>query len=346
MIREITRAGWCCRRMAALLTTFLSMLPGLVAQSSAPRVPVALLGGETIYEDELSAAIGGQLLQLKNQEYDLKARALTNLINRRVLEAEARRAGLTADQLLAREVDTKISSPSQSEMEAFYLAQKDRINRPLEEVRPQLEQSYRQARLLDARERYIDGLRRAASIAVSLAPPKVEVTVDPQRLRGDNNSPITIVEFSDFQCPYCQVAQQPLREVLEKYKGKVRVAFRDFPLRQIHPHAQLAAEASRCAAEAGKFWQYHDLLYANQEKLEAAALTQYARDAGIEMTRFESCLASGRFRQSIESDLQAGTAAGVSATPTFFVNGAVLVGGQSVASFERVILQELAKLAK
>ena len=147
----------------------------------------------------------------------------------------------------------------------------------------------------------------------------MEVTADPMRLRGNPDAPVTIVEFSDFQCPYCQIAQATVKELLEKYKGKVRLGFRDLPLRQIHPQAQLAAEASRCAAEQGKFWEYHDLLFAGQ-KLDTAGLTAHAGNAGLDVERFEGCLKSEKYTPMIENDLQMGMKAGVTGTPAFFIN--------------------------
>jgi protein-disulfide isomerase len=134
-------------------------------------------------------------------------------------------------------------------------------------------------------------------------------------------------------------------KVLDKYKGKVRFGFRDFPLRQIHPQAEQAAEASRCAADQGKFWEYHDLLYSNQPRLDSDSLREHARSAGLDPERFGTCLASGKFVAPIESDLQAGVVAGVSATPTFYINGVPLVGVQSASAFEKIIDSELAEAA-
>jgi protein-disulfide isomerase len=129
---------------------------------------------------------------------------------------------------------------------------------------------------------------------------------------------------------------------MDKYQGRVRLGFRDFPLRQIHPQAQHAAEAGRCAAEQGKFWEYHDLLYANQGKLDPNGLKEHARTALLDGERFDACMASGKFRPQIESDLQSGSGAGVAGTPGFFINGVYLSGAQPVSEFERIIEAEIA----
>jgi len=131
---------------------------------------------------------------------------------------------------------------------------------------------------------------------------------------------------------------------LNRYRGKVRLGFRDFPLRQIHARAELAAEASRCAGEQGKFWEYHDLLYSNQARLDPDALQEHSRSIGLDEERFRACLESGKFVSPIEGDLQEGAKYGVSATPTFYINGVVLVGNQPVSAFENIIDSELAKI--
>jgi len=167
------------------------------------------------------------------------------------------------------------------------------------------------------------------------------VAADPVRVRGNSDAPITIVEFGDFQCPFCREVQSTLKAVMDKYQGRVRLGFRDFPLRQIHPQAQSAAEAGRCAAEQGKFWEYHDLLYANQGKLDQNGLKEQARTAALDVERFDACLAGGRFKPQIESDLQSGTGAGITGTPGFFINGVPLTGAQPLSEFEKIIDSQL-----
>src|SRR5262249_49339264 len=153
--------------------------------------------------------------------------------------------------------------------------------------------------------------------------------------------PITIVEFSDFQCPYCQGVEPTLKQLLAKYEGRVSLGYRDFPLSQIHPQAQLAAEASRCAAEQARFWEYHDLLFANQSMLQEPGLIESARRLGLDEKLFASCLTSGKFRSQVQSDYQDGLKAGVTGTPAVFINGIFLSGNQPIADFSRIIEDEL-----
>jgi protein-disulfide isomerase len=325
-----------------IITAIVALAPALSAQTSAPREPVARIGDQTIYDEDLLPSIAGQLWQLKNQEYDLKSRALENLLNQRALEAAAKSKELSNDAFLEQTVDRNVPPPSAPEIEAYYLAQKDRINRPLNEVRPQLEQALAQAKRQQARQEYIDQLRKSNGVAILLRRPKIEVAADPARVRGNPDAAVTIVEFGDFQCPFCREVQPTLKAVMDKYSGKVRLGFRDFPLRQIHPQAQPAAEAGRCAAEQGKFWEYHDLLYANQTKLDPNGLKEQARTAALDVERFDACLAGGKFKPQIESDLQSGTGAGITGTPGFFINGVPLTGAQPLSEFEKIIDSQLA----
>jgi len=328
-----------------LFIVIAALLPGLAAQTPPPRQAIAQIGDQAIYDDDLFPSIGVQLWQFKNQEYDLKVKAIENLLNQRALENEAKNRGLSEDELLVQAVDSKLSPPSASEVEAYYLAQKSTLNRPFADVKSQLESALTQARLQEARQDYIDQLRRKSGVAILLNRPKMEIMADLSRIKGSPDAPITIVEFADFQCPYCQSVQPTLKAVMDKYQGKVRLGFRDYPLRQMHPQAQQAAEASRCAGAQGKFWEYHDLLYANQGKLNLESLKEQARAAALDMPGFEACLASGKFRPLIDSDLQSGSIAGVSGTPAFYINGVALIGAQPLAAFERVIENELAGAA-
>ncbi len=313
------------------------------ATQAPSRKAVAVVAGQTIWEEDLLAAASSQLAQLRSQEYEVKRQALDNLINRRLIEAEARKRGITPDQLFELDADAKVAGPTDQEIEALYAAQKDRLQRPLEEVRPQLAAALKRARIQTAREQFLHSLREKADVAVLLQPPRVEVEYDPARLKGNPKAPVRIVEFSDYQCPFCVRAQLVLKEVLAKYEGRVSLAFRDFPLREIHPRAQSAAEASRCAADQGKFWEYHDALFANHTKLDPASLSEYARNLGLEAKPFDDCLASGRFRAKVEEDVQEGARAGVSGTPAFFINGIFLNGAQPRSAFERIIDAELAR---
>jgi protein-disulfide isomerase len=307
-----------------------------------PKVPVAMVGGQAIYEDDLMPGVEAQLLKLQNQEYELKRKALDSLIEQKLLELAAKKSGTTTDKLLEQDVDAKVFEPSDAELQAYYLGQKDRQNRPFADVKEQLRASLKQAKIQEARQDYMKWLRKGGQVTVFLAPPKVQVSFDAKRLRGSPKAQVMIVEFSDYQCPYCRRVEGTLKELLANYGDRVSLAYRDFPLPQLHPQAELAAEASRCAGEQGKFWEYHDQLI-SATKLEHADLLGYARALKLDEKQFDSCVTSQKYRAEIQRDLQEGTEAGVSGTPGFFINGVPFSGAQSAEAFTRVIEEELAR---
>jgi len=332
--RSNRRAGF------AALACCLLVPPAVWAQTHGAKqnVPVATVDGQTIYEEDLLPSIQGQLMPLRKQEYDIKKKALDDLIRQKLLDTAAKKKGITTDQLLAQEVDSKVSEPSDAEVEGFYLA--TRSTRPLSEVQPQIKQALKQAKIQQARDRYMKSLRDGSNVVVELSGPRVNVAHDPARVRGNPNAPVMIVEFSDYQCPYCHQAEPTLEAVLVKYGDKVSFSYRDFPLRNIHDHAEIAAEASRCALEQGKFWDYHDQLF-KATNLDKEALIGYAKDAKMDDKQFESCLTSGKYRAQIDKDLDEGRKAGVTGTPAFFINGIELSGAQGQDSFARAIDDEL-----
>ena len=336
-----------CATVKVHLSLFFSVLLLQVcclAQSSGPAKStetLATVGGQPITEDDLLPSVASKLISLRNLEYQMKKQALDNLIDQRLLEAEAKRKGMSADKFLEQEVDTKVAEPTDAELNAYYLAQKAELNRPLNEAKAQLEPSLKQAKVQQARQAFYAHLREQAKVVVLLSPPQVEVSVDPARVRGNPKAKVMIVEFSDFQCPYCGGVQATLQSVLAKHPDTVALAYRDMPMSKIHPLARKAAEAARCAGEQGKFWEYHDLLFADQSKLDQDGLMDKARTLKLDEQRFESCLGSEKFKAQIQQDSQDGMRAGVSGTPGFFINGIFLSGSQPESAFENLVQEQL-----
>ena len=312
------------------------------AETPKPKQPVATVDGQTIYDDDLAPSVQGQLLPLRNQEYEIKRKALDTLIEQKVLEAAAKKKGLTTEKLLAQEVDSKVPDPSDAEIEGYYWGRKERISRPLADMKSQLRDALKQVKAQQARQDYLKTLRADSNVLVLLSAPRVEVGYDPARVRGNPKAPVMIVEFSDYECPYCHQAELTVKEVLAKYGDKVSLAYRDYPLTAIHSQAEIAAEGSRCALEQGRFWEYHDQLF-TASNLDKDALIEYARKVKLDDNQFGACLTSGKYKAEIDKDLQEGKKAGVSGTPGFFINGIVLSGSQPEDAFTRVIDEELAR---
>ena len=350
---DLPRAFWHTQQMpiksvkfAVQLLIFLLLgSAGAVAQTAGQakqKEPLAVVAGQPIYDDDLVPLVQAQVFQLRLQEYELKSKALDKLVNQKLLEAEAKKKGISPDKLLEQEVDSKVPEPTEAELQALYLVQKQQLGKSFDEVKPQLQRLLKKAKVDQARQDYYKTLREQAGVSILLQKPKVEVAYDPARVRGDPKAPVVIVEFSDFQCPYCQSVEATLKNLLAKYDGRVRLAYRDLPLREIHPQAELAAEASRCALEQGKFWEYHDLLFQNQNKLNHDGFVGFARDLKLDEKQFESCLSGGKYKAQIEEDRQAGLRAGINGTPGFFINGNMVSGNQPAGSFETLIEGELA----
>lgn len=172
--------------------------------------------------------------------------------------------------------------------------------------------------------------------------PRVQVSAADAPSKGPANAPVTIIEFSDFQCPFCSRGKATMDQVVSTYGDKVRLVFRNFPL-SFHQNAEKAAEAAQCANEQGKFWEYHDILFANQGALAVENLKQYAVDLKLDTAKFNSCLDSGKYAAKIQTDISDGQAAGVRGTPAFYINGRSISGAQPFENFQKVIEEELAK---
>ncbi len=173
------------------------------------------------------------------------------------------------------------------------------------------------------------------------APQKVNVSIDDDPALGNSKAPITMIEFSDFQCPFCgRFFNDTELKIIEKYvkTGKVYLVYRDFPISSIHSYAEKAAEAGECAHEQNKFWQLHDLIFQNQLDLTVSALKKYAgRVSSLDVNKFSKCLDSGKYRNEVAKDVKDGEDAGVRGTPTFFINGTALVGAQPFDVFEQIL---------
>jgi protein-disulfide isomerase len=315
------------------------------AQSSVPAKSdptLATLDGQKLTEEDLAPYVQSQLRPLREQEYQIKKKALDNLINQKLVDAEAKKKGVTTEKLYEQEVDAKVPEPTDVELNAIYAVQKDQLNRPFEEVKAQLQQNLKRAKTQQARQEYSAHLRDQAKIAILMSPPRVQVGFDPARVRGNPKAPVMIVEFSDFQCPYCSQVEATLKIVLAKHENTVALAFRDMPITQIHPFAEGAAEASRCAGEQGKFWEYHDLLFADQGKLDRNGLIANAAKLQLDAKQFETCISAEKYKAQIQQDNQDGMRAGVSGTPGFFINGIFMSGALPEAMFEKAIQEQLA----
>jgi len=302
----------------------------------------AEVDGETISTAEIDQRIKDDLFESRTGSpaklYELRADTLEDMIRERLLEAEAKKRGVPASAII--ELELKEMGPlGAEEIQAVFdenFAGKSDVT--LEQVRPQIERylQSRRAAAVPAK------LRERAGVKVLLVEPRFEIAAEGPS-KGPAEARITIVEFSDFQCPYCQRAVGTMQQVLEKYPADVRLVYRHLPLESIHPHARGAAEASACADAQGQFWAYHDKLFQNNRALAPEDLQRYAAEVGLDPKAFEACIADAKTKAKVDADLGAARAAGITGTPAFVVNGRMLSGAQPAQNFFEVIDEELAK---
>jgi protein-disulfide isomerase len=336
-------------RGAAALLALLGVAACDAGRPSAEDAkPAATIGTRTITIAELDAHIKDGLFREASEDrdpgklYELRSGAIEQMIDEALLDAEAKKRGMSRDDLVKVET-TKAKPVEQAEVQAFYDSVKPRLgDTKLEAVADQIRARLEAQRLQETHRALVEGLREQAKIEVKLEPPRIEVAAEGPS-RGPAGAPVTIVEFSDYQCPFCKRAEPTVVEVMKRYPEQVRLVFRHFPLDSIHPLARKAAEAAACAEEQGKFWEYHTLLFGKSPQLDAATLKTLAEEAKLDVPGFEACVASGKHKERIERDAEAGKAANVSGTPAFFVNGIPLSGARSVDEFVKLIERELAK---
>jgi protein-disulfide isomerase len=307
----------------------------LTAADELPEV-VATVQGQSISAEELTDAVRSELLRLEMERYQVMKQKLDELIATRLMQLEANKRGVSLQQLEQEEITAKLAPVSAEQVKVFYEANKNRIRQPLEQVSPRIEAYLQQQEHAKQQQTFLRDLRQRYTVTVALTAPTVNVTADDDPFMGPADALVTIIEFSDFECPYCRRVQPTLKRLLEEYQGMLRLVFRDFPLRNIHPQAQKAAEAAQCAAEQQQFWPYHDKLFAVSQ-LQEQDLKQYAQELGLDMQRFLPCLDSGKYAQEVEHDLQDGINAGVNATPAFFVNGQPLNGAVPYERFKELV---------
>src|SRR5262245_13818834 len=325
-----------------------------LAQSGSTRV--AVVNGQTITQSELEKAANDELKGLETRKLQqdaalaqdrqqILAKALENLVADKLIEAEALKEKKTKEQLLEAEVESNVDIPSDQQVAAFYDANKDRIPIPKEQALPQVKQYLIERSRSQYRDMLIKRLKKDFAYKSYLDPLRAQVATAGFPTRGSANAPVTIVEFSDFECPYCGGLFPTLKQVEKDYPETVRIVYRQFPLTNIHPHAMKAAEASLCANEQKKFWEFHDSMFSNQSELSVADLKQRAVDLKLDTQAFNQCLDSGRHAAAIQADIQDGARAGVSGTPALFINGRLLAGNQPYAEIKEVIEDELQRKA-
>jgi protein-disulfide isomerase len=342
--RRLERAGTAV--VAALL-----LACGLEAQSGQPAASpdksLATIDGKKISEAEVLEGAEAQLqnveaqrlqcqIQADQNRHQVMDQAVRGLVRERLVEEAAAKAGVARDEWFQQELDRRQEGISEEQVTQLFERNRNRWrNANRDQMAPQIRQFL-------ATEALHAELEEGRDIDYLLDPYRIAVdAVGPSK--GPEEAPVTVVEFSDFQCPYCKQVVPTIDQALTRYEGKIRVVFRQFPLTSIHPLAYKAAEASLCASDQGKFWELHDAMFADQAALDVPALEEKAKGLGLDVAAFSSCVSSGKYTEQVRADLMAGSAAGVTGTPAFFVNGRPLSGAIGLDRLSEVVDEELAR---
>jgi protein-disulfide isomerase len=312
------------------------------AAASDLSQPVAEVDGKPITMGELEQSVASQLAKLDHRRRAVLEGGLDDLIDKELLKAEAASRGITVEALEKADIDDKAARVSDADAEAFFKANKARLppNQSEQQLLPQIKTYLEDQKKEQLRENLLSALRAKYHPKVLLEPERVQVSEAGAPAKGSKNAPVTIIEFSDFQCPFCGRVEPALKEVLKTFGDKVRLVYRQFPL-GFHANAEKAGEASLCANDQGKFWEMHDAMFANQHALGVDKLKATAARLGLNTDQFDNCLDSGKYKAQVQKDLAAGMAAGVQGTPTLFINGRAISGAVPFSEITRVIDDEL-----
>jgi protein-disulfide isomerase len=303
---------------------------------------VATVDGLPITNDELEKRVEKRLSRIRQEEYEIRKDALEEMIAERLLDKEAATRGITKEQLLRDEVDLQAGEPDAKLVDLLYEQNKARFgSRKKDDVLPEIRSVLKDRNRADKRASLERRLRGKAAIQVALEPPRTDVPIPASApALGPTGAPVTIVEFADYQCPYCHSAQATIDKVMSAYAGKVQLVHRDFPL-DGHPGAFPAARAARCAGEQGKFWDYHRSLMTVKGPFDNADFEARATGLKLDPKAFATCLSSDRHDAAIRESVEAGSRAGVSGTPAYFINGRLLSGARPFESFQEIIESEM-----
>jgi protein-disulfide isomerase len=289
----------------------------------SPNAVIATVAGFPLKADSLIERLKPIIYKMRLEAYELTKKQTDQLVNDMLLLEEARRRQIGPEEIVRAEITDKVRSPTEEEVAKFYSDNKARISGDLNSVRNQVV-SYLQEQARQNLEKDLsDRLRKGANIRWLISepvPPIQNISADDDPSRGQTNAPVTIVEFTDFQCPACAAMHPVLEEVLKSYSNKVRLVVRDFPLNQ-HENARKAAEAANAAHAQGKFFEYAALLFKNQKALDVPSLKKYASELGLNRVRFDAELDRGIYAAEIKKDIEDGEIYGVGSTPTIFING-------------------------
>ena len=311
------------------------------APTSAGDEVVAKIGDEVITAAEVEAMVGPSLVKLRQQIYDTTVNELEAQIFERLVDEQAAAEGLTSEEFMTRNVDNKVAEPAEEDIVKVMSMYRSRLAQDDAQARQQVVQALQQQQRAMLTEELKEKMFAEAGVVILLEPPRVEVAIAAGTpSRGPATAPIVMVEYTDYQCPYCARVQPTIDALMERYDGQIRHVFKNLPL-PIHSEAQLAGEAALCAQDQGKYWEFHDWMFANQRTMSHDSMVAQAGELGMDADTFASCIDTQKYQAQVDADMQEARGFGITGTPGFMINGRVITGAQPIEAFEAVIDEEL-----
>ena len=306
---------------------------------------VAVVGGEKITEDDLFAGVEKATIFQKQMEvYEMRMNKLRSILLEKLMNADPRKKGMSNDEYMAKFVTGK-AEPKKADIDKFIKERnipKERIN---EQIRERIKMAVKREMAMKAIENFMAIRTKNKPVTVFLEkPPRpiVNVALGEGPIYGPKDAPITIIEYTDFQCPYCAKAHDIVNEVKDKYKGKIKMVLKHYPL-PFHKEGKVAANASFCADEQGSkyIWKLNDIMFKNQNKLKSSGLVELAKKIGLDTEKFSSCLKSNKYMAKVEKDMAEGQKLKLNSVPAIFINGKLINGAQPFDVFAEIINEEL-----
>lgn len=321
---------------------FALVAAALAGMACPPDSIVAEIDGAVLTTSDLMKKNNAAVFQARNSLYEAEKKAANELVDDYLLSREAKRLGISVDELLKKRVDGSVAEPSEEALRVYY--EGIGTEEAFEAVRPKILEAIRQRRTNKAKAQYIQSLREKAKIELRVAPPRVHISLQNIPTRGNPSSTVKVVEYADYECPYCQQIHPVVSKLEKDFEGKILFAFKDVPL-PMHPNAPKAAEASHCAADQGKYWEYHDVLLSTK-LLDSGSLKDHARKLSLDTVAFGKCLESNAKSALVQAQLAEAQGFGIPGTPAFFVNGRLVGGAADYNALKQVIEEELKETAQ
>jgi len=306
---------------------------------------VAQVGEIKITQGELTQGRENDFYENEKKLFDLRKSRLEEVLLDRFIAQEAEKAKMSQEDFVNKNVVKGKDEPNTKEIAAFAKERGIPDAQLNDNIKSRIKDFLRGQNREKLLRNYLAKQTSGKKIEVFFTKPEapvVDVELGDAPVTGNSKGKVTIVEFSDFECPFCGRAAKTVEDLRKEYGSKVKFAFKHFPL-PFHKNAKPASLASLCANEQGKFWEYHDKLFSNQQGLGASSFVDWAKELKLNVQKFEECMSQNKFAETIDKDLAQGEKAGVRSTPTFFINGRILTGAQPLAAFKEVIEEELNK---